>query len=283
MTTFLRDLLLGSQPSSRSGFGRRLPSGSNRRPQLRYTAVKLRHKLRKLITREPYESIVEHALRALHPVPAQPFLEGLDQGEWSRLREEYPHRPGARRINRYDDFNYWIGINIERAQDLWLDRSPPLRILDLGSGAGYFLHVCNRLGHHATGLDIDDEPLFRGTTKLLGVERILHRIEPLTPLPTLGKFDLITAHRICFNRLGRNEAGEWNEWSVQEWKYFLDDVRANLLNSGGRVVLDFLTRPDGHSFFTLELREFFRSQGDRIFRSRVVLGVDPAVAPRFRR
>ena len=282
MPTFLRDLSLGSQPSSPSRRERRLPSGSERGPQLRYSAVRLRHKLRKLITREPYESVLEHALRALHPVRAQPFLEGLDPREWHTLREEYPHRPGARRINRYDDFDYWIRINIERAQDIWLDRSPPLRILDLGSGAGYFLHVCNRLGHHATGLDIDDEPLFRGTTKLLGVERVLHRIEPTTPLPSLGKFDLITAHRICFNRLGRNEAGDWNEWSVQEWSYFLDDVRANLLNSSGRIVLDFLTRPDGHSFFTTELREFFTSQGGRIFRSRVLLDVNPSVAPQLR-
>lgn len=243
----------------------------------------LRHKLRKLVTRDPYESIVEHARRALHPIDPQRFLAGLDRDRWMRLREEFPHRPGARRINRYDDFEHWIGINTERAQDLWLDRSPPLRILDLGSGAGYFLHVARILGHEALGLDIDDEPLFRGTTRLLNVQRVLHRIEAQMPLPVqLGTFDLVTAHRVCFHRIERDAAGGWREWSTADWKFFIDDIRANFLAPKGRIALDFLTRPDGTSFFTPALRAFFKTEGGRIFRSKVLLGADASAAPSLR-
>lgn len=244
--------------------------------------MRLGHKLRKLATRDPYESILEHGARALHPVDAERFLRGLDKDKWHHLREEYPYRPEARQINRYDDFEYWIRINIERAQDLWLDRSPPLTILDLGCGAGYFVSICNQLGHRAIGLDIDDEPLFRGTTKLLNVERVLHRLEPQFLLPQLGEFDLITAHRICFHRLDRSASGEWREWSLADWKFFIDDVRAHLLSDRGRLALDFLRRPDGSSFFTPELRAFFKNEGGRIFRSKVLLGRDPRIVPRFK-
>ena len=107
---------------------------------------------------------------------------GIDRKAWEDLRARYPQRPDAPRINRFSDVDHWLKINIERAQDLWLDRSPPLRILDLGCGPGYFLYVCKQLGHEGVGVDIDEQPLFRETTALLGVRRVIFRIEPQTPL-----------------------------------------------------------------------------------------------------
>ena len=61
----------------------------------------------------------------------------------------------------YEDAAHWIGVHVAHAQDLWLDRTPPLRILDLGCGAGYFLYVCRFFGHEGIGVDTDEEPLFR--------------------------------------------------------------------------------------------------------------------------
>ena len=116
-------------------------------------------------------------------------------------------------------WNLWPG-NVERAQDLWLDRAPPLRILDLGSGAGYFLYVSKYFGHEVLGFDTDHEPLFGATTELLRVSRVIGRIERQTPLPDFGKrFDLITAHRICFHRIGK--VRENREWSPADWKFSL--------------------------------------------------------------
>ncbi len=178
---------------------------------------------------------------------------------------------------------YWIGINVERAQDLWLDRSPPLRILDLGCGAGYFLYVCRFFGHEGLGLDTDEEPLFRGTTELLNVRRAVSRIHPQVPLPELGeKFDLVTAHRVCFHRVGRAANGAWNEWASADWKFFIDDIRRRFLTRNGRLLLDFNPRPNGSSFFTSELRASFLAQGARIFRSKALLATDPDQRPRFR-
>jgi SAM-dependent methyltransferase len=245
--------------------------------------MKLSHKLRKLFSRDALASLREHAGRWTHPVRSNRILATVDRVEFSKLRERYPYKETSPRINRFEDAEYWIGINVERAQDLWLDRAPPLRILDLGCGAGYFLYVCQFFGHETLGLDTDNEPLYGATTQLLHVERVIARIEPNIPLPDLGKrFDLVTAHRICFHRMRRAGATEPREWTGDQWSFFIEDVRKNILQPDGRLLLDFNPRPDGSSFFTTELRAFFLNQGARIFRSKALLARDPARRPAFR-
>ncbi len=243
--------------------------------------MKLSRKLQKLLSTDFFASAFEHLSRGTHPVNKQRILETLDRAQFEKLREQYPYRPGSPRINRFEDVVYWIEINIERAQDLWIDRAPPIRIVDLGCGAGYFLYICKFFGHQVLGLDTDNEALFRATTALLDVARVIGRIERQTPLPDLGaKFDLVTAHRICFHRIGRVRDGV--EWSPADWEFFINDIRTRFLNENGRLLLDFNPRPDGSSFFTPRLREFFLSQGARIFRSKALLGVHPNQRPRFK-
>jgi SAM-dependent methyltransferase len=245
--------------------------------------VRLSQKLQKLLSLDAGQSLWEHVCRSTHPVSAGRILGTIDQAELERLRECYPYRPNARKINAYEDAKYWIGVNVKRAQDLWLDRSPPLQILDLGCGAGYFLYLCRLLGHEGLGFDQDEEPFFRGTTEFFKVRRVIGRIEPQTPLPDLGrKFDLVTGHRVCFHRLARTENGEWLEWTPDDWKFFIKDIRTRFLKPKGRLLLEFNRRQDGSSFFTDELRAFFESQGARIFRWKALLGADPSQRPRFK-
>lgn len=245
--------------------------------------MKLSRKFQKLFTAEAVESLREHSQRWTHPVDSRPILNGLDREAWARLRERFPHRPDAPRINRFVDAEHWIPVNVERAQDLWLDRSPPLRILDLGCGPGYFLYVCKCLGHDGVGVDVDEQSLFRETTSLLGVKRIISRIEARVPLPELGaKFDLVTAHRICFHKTVRDENGQWQEWEWDDWQFFLDHVRERMLKPDGRLLLDFNPRTDGCIFFTPELREVLQANGARIFRSKALLSADPARRPEFK-
>lgn len=245
--------------------------------------MKFSRKLKKLFSFELLQSISEHASRWMHPVNAQRVLATLDRAEFEKLRERYPYRSKSAKINRFEDAAYWIGINAERAQDLWLDRTPALRILDLGCGAGYFLYVCKFFGHDALGLDTDDEPLFGGIIELLNVSRVIARIERQVPLPDLGKkFDLITAHRICFHRIGRAHDGDFDEWTPAEWKFLINDIRTRLLKPNGRLLLDFNPRPDTSSFFTAELRACFLAEGARIFRSKALFAADPNRRPRFK-
>src|SRR5579864_6717235 len=243
--------------------------------------MRFSRKLRKLFSGDAIASASEHLSRLTHPVNTNCLLDDIDWLQFKDLRHKYPYRPGSPQIYRFEDIVYWIDINVERAQDLWLDRAPPLRLLDLGSGAGYFLYVCKHFGHDVLGFDTDIEPLFGATTELLGVPRIVGRIERLTPLPEFGrKFDLVTAHRICFHRVGKVREGV--EWSPADWEFFVNDIRTRFLTPNGRLLLDFNPRPDGSSFFSPELRAFFVSQGARIFRSKALLGMDPKVRPRFK-
>src|SRR5438477_5222397 len=242
--------------------------------------MRFSRKLQKLLSPDLFASAFEHLSRRTHPVNRRPILDTLDRAQFEKLQEQYPYRPGSPRINRFEDVVYWIEINIERAQDLWLDRAPPMRIVDLGCGAGYFLYVCKYFGHDVLGFDTDNEALFRATTALLDVARVIDRIERQTHRPDLGaKFDLVTAPRICFHRVGCGPVGL--EWSPADWEVFINDTRTRFLNENGRLLLDFNPRPDGSSFFTPELREFFLSQGARIFRSKALLGVRPNQRPRF--
>jgi SAM-dependent methyltransferase len=220
--------------------------------------------------------------RWTHPVSASRILETIDEEKLKRLRERYPHRPDSPKINRFEDAREWVGVNLERAQDLWLDRSPPLRILDLGCGSGFFLYICQLFGHEVVGIDRDTNPLFRGTTDLLKVRRVVAEIDPGFPLPDLGqKFDLITAYRICFQRLGRLDNGGWKEWSPKEWEFFLNDIRSRFLSPNGRLLLAFNPRPDG-TYFDPDVRSYFESQGACFFRSKVLFATNPKAKARFK-
>jgi SAM-dependent methyltransferase len=245
--------------------------------------VRFSRKIQKLFSFEVLASLRENASRWMHPVSAGRILATIDRAALARLRQRYPHRTASPRINRFEDADYWIPVNVKRAQDLWLDRSPRLRILDLGCGPGYFLYICRLFGHEALGLDTDNEPLFRGTIAFLDVRRVISRIDPGIPLPDLGqRFDLVTAHRVCFHRIrGAGKAGQ-NEWTPGDWNFFISDIRTRFLEPTGRLLLDFNPRHDGSSFFTPELRADFLSQGARIFRSKALLAAYPNRRPRFK-
>jgi SAM-dependent methyltransferase len=245
--------------------------------------VRFSRKIDKLFSLELFQSVWEHLCRGTHPISARKILATIDREKLVALAERYPPRAGARKINAYEDAVYWVGVNVRRVQDLWLDRTPPLRILDLGSGPGYFLYICRLFGHEGLGLDTDENPLFRGTTELFNVPRVIARISPQTPLPELGKkFDLVTAHRVCFHRLERGPTGEWQEWSPADWKFFIRDVRTRFLEPNGRFYLEFNPRPNSSSFFTPELRACFEEEGARIFRSKALFATDPNRRPRFK-
>ena len=106
--------------------------------------------------------------------------------------------------------------------------------------------------------------MFPEMTRLLGVRRVVQQIEAFRPLPDLGpKFDVITAHMICFNGHKSDEL-----WKIPEWEFFLDDL-AKHLTPGGRVWLE-LNREYDDSFYTPELKEYFEKRGAEIHEQRVL-------------
>ena len=235
--------------------------------------MKLSRKFQKLFDSSLMLSASEYTARLTHPVNARRIFESLNQLEFERIRERAPYRPNPKRIRKF----------IKSIQDLWLDRSLPLSILDLGCGAGYFAYICKLFGHEAMGLDIDEEPLYRETLELLNVRRVVSRIEAQVPLPDLGqRFDLVTATRVCFQYKRWPEKVNRQEWSPEDWKFFINDIRTRFLKPHGRLFLQFNPRPDDSPFFTPGLRECFLSQGAVIFRSKALFAADPRERPRFK-
>ncbi len=230
--------------------------------------MRLRHKIRKLVDGKSLASARKHTLRLLRangfPLETKRVIETIDPVEFAQIRKRYVVEDPGADWPKYLDLERWIGVNIRRIRQVELDLSSPKRILDLGCGAGYFLYIAQLLGHSGLGLDIDRLPMFREITRLLGVRRVVQRIQAHKPLPDFEqKFDLVTAFMICFN-----DHKMPGLWGVQEWGFFLDDL-AKHLKPKGRVWLELNQEYDG-KFYTPELKEFFLKRGAKIDEHKVV-------------
>lgn len=228
---------------------------------------KLPHKLKKFVNGETLVSARRHTLRLFRPnrfcLETKGVIETIDPKGFEQIRQRYSVKGPSLDWPKFLNLERWIDINIRRTRDIELDLGRPKRILDLGCGAGYFLYIAQLLGHEGLGLDLDQLPMFGDLTSLLGVRRVIWQIKAFDPLPDLGKFDLITAFLICFNR--HKQA---NVWGVPEWEFFLDDL-AKHLTPRGRVWLELNQEYDG-TFYTPELKEFFQKRGAKIDRHKVI-------------
>ena len=224
--------------------------------------------MQKLVDGKSLASARKRTLRLLRanrfPLETKRVIETIDPVEFEKIRREYAVADAGADWPKYLDLDRWIGVNIRRIRQLELDVARPKRILDLGCGAGYFLYIAQLLGHSGVGLDMDRLPMFREITQLLGVHRVVQRIDAFHPLPNFGrKFDLITAFMICFNN--HKMPGLWG---VTEWEFFLDDL-AKHLKPGGRVWLE-LNQEYDETFYTPQLKEFFQKRGAKINEQKVI-------------
>lgn len=231
--------------------------------------MQLRHKIGKLVDGKSLESARKHTLRLLRtnrfPLETRRVIETIDPAGFEQIRRRYAVADPGADWPKYLDLDRWIGVNIRRIRQLELDLARPKDILDLGCGAGYFLYIAQLLGHSGVGLDMDRLPMFREITRMLGVRRVVQRIQAFRPLPNFGqKFDLITAFMICFNN--HKMPGLWG---VPEWEFFLDDLAVHL-KPRGRIWLELNQEYDG-TFYTPELKKFFQKRGATIDEHKIVL------------
>jgi len=91
----------------------------------------------------------------------------LAQSKWRDRLVDYD----PKFIYKYFDVCFWMKDKLERAKRLNLFDRPPLRILDLGTGAGHFPAVCAALGHEVIGLDVE-VPLYTELARLSGSNEI---------------------------------------------------------------------------------------------------------------
>jgi SAM-dependent methyltransferase len=185
--------------------------------------MRLTHKLGKIFTGAAFESAGHHLRRfflknrAPANLDAEAIMKTIDGDAFEMIRARYGVENPGGDPPKYLDWRVWLDANLQRIRNLELDLGPPRRVLDIGSGSGYFLYICKLLGHDALGLDVPDVPMFTEMIRMLGVERVNWRISPYIPLPDLGrKFDVVTAHMICFNNHKHS-----NLCGVEEWYLFL--------------------------------------------------------------
>jgi SAM-dependent methyltransferase len=230
--------------------------------------VQFRHKIRKLVDGQSLASARKRTLRLLRPkrfqLDTKRVIETIDPVEFEQIRRRYRVADPGADWPKYLDLDRWIGVNIRRIRQLELDVARPKQILDLGCGAGYFLYIAQLLGHSGIGLDMDRLSMFREITQLLGVRRVVQRIDAFRPLPNFSqKFDVITAFMICFNNHKMPAL-----WGVPEWEFFLDDL-AKHLKPRGRVWLE-LNQEYDETFYTPQLKEFFKKRGAKIDEQKVI-------------
>lgn len=153
--------------------------------------------------------------------------------------------------NRFVNLEHFLDVEAVKACMLGLHRSHPMRILDIGTGCGYFPYVCNRLGHEALGFDMEGVAVFDAVVDFLNIKRITGVVETFKPLPDLGNpFDLITAYHAAF----------YNDWQATEWDFFLKDLAGRLLNKNGQALFVMPKIPDR------PLAAYFLANGARLSR-----------------
>jgi protein-L-isoaspartate O-methyltransferase len=85
----------------------------------------------------------------------------VDMERLAHLRRSMRHRSFD--IVEACDYEVKLRIAIVKALAMGTRERPSSRILDIGSGGGYFVAVCRHLGHDARGTEVPFGP--RGTPK----------------------------------------------------------------------------------------------------------------------
>lgn len=189
------------------------------------------------------------------------LLKTIDLERFQVFQERYRMAdPRPNGYSKYLDLRRWMAIALWHCARLGLHRSRPLQILDIGTGAGYFPYVCSFYGHKVVALDLDIIPMYNEICAFLNVDRRTWRVEKGHALPDLGmKFDLLTAFMIKFNNHPSS-----NQWSADEWRFMLADLKTNQCAENGRLVLSFNSNADGR-FYDDASRALFASAGGEIY------------------
>lgn len=183
------------------------------------------------------------------------FREMSNTIDWARFEDRfarYRNASGTVTYAKYLDMDYWLREALSRFFVYGFQRlGRPSRFLDLGCGGGQFLLVCRHFGHQAVGLDLDTVPLFNDMVEYFAIPRVVHRIGPFLPLPSLphAPFDVVTAFMTCFNRYS-----DGRPWQDGEWVEFLCDLRRQL-SPTGQVVIKFNWNQKTHELYPKQVRD----------------------------
>ena len=225
------------------------------------------------------------------------FALSIDVQAYEAIRQKYAEKidktvnPSAEQ--KYFDSVYWAAHKLLLVRELGLDRGPPRRVLDLGTGAGHFVAMAQAFGHECVATDIQNE-WFDDLAGLIGVRRKYVPVLRCKALPSFGKkFDVVTSIWITFNAIyppGQGSemamhhwANACAHWSIGDWAFLLDDLARNHLNLPGRIylVLNKNDYPDGTSAFDEAIFDWFESIGAKLERTSGIVDIQVTRAKMF--
>lgn len=165
---------------------------------------------------------------------------------------------------KYFDLDYWLEDALFRNFNLGIDHMRQKRILDIGTGFGFFPYTCEYFGNIPCAIDRPGHKLYDEVTDFLRIEKKHHWVTAFEPLPTFDqKFDLITAYQIAFDRT------DASAWGAKEWEYLINDILENLLEKGGQLHLELNYRFDLGAFYDSAIQKVYLDHGATLRRERV--------------
>ena len=156
---------------------------------------------------------------------------------------------------KYLDIDFWALESLYRYYCLGLHDGGKIRILDIGTGAGYFPFVCKYFGHKVEAIDVPDNHMYNDIAGALRIHRHLMRIKSFRSIELEGEFDLVTAFMVCFNNHKQQDL-----WCTKEWQFFLNDLNVHNLREGALVYLALNKETETEPVST-KLLEYFRLSG----------------------
>jgi SAM-dependent methyltransferase len=193
------------------------------------------------------------------------IINSIDQSRFSKIREKYIDKAPPPGYSKYFDLDLWIMRNLWHVYILGLERSKQKKILDIGTGCGYFPFIAKYFGHEVKTIDIDGEPIFDEMISFFNIERLDYEVKEFRPFPELNdRFDVVTGFMVCFN----NHKME-NVWGVNEWKYFLTDLATNHLNENAEAFFTLNTEPSDNKWYSKALYDFFVASGAEVDGERI--------------
>lgn len=167
------------------------------------------------------------------------LISRIDRNDFSKLQKDYLDPPVPRGCVKYLDPISWFEHKFKFALLLGLHQRPPMRVLDLGTGATHFMVIAEFFGHEAYGTDLppvskqwDAAAFYDRISAIFGTSRIYHRVEPDVELSGLPEnIDVVTAFSVAFNLYGGSL------WGTDRWEFFLKSLKRSVLSDQGELFM----------------------------------------------
>ena len=178
-------------------------------------------------------------------------INNIDKNEFEKIKQEYENYDPYPGYSKYLNMKPWMLDNVWRAHLLGLNNSKPSKnILDIGTGNGYFPHICRQYRHNVRSIDVDFNPIFNALIKLLKIPRLDYAVKAYENIPKFDiKFDVVTGFHTYFNGHRTDHV-----WTWKEWEFFMKDLKNNLCNPGAEVFFIINCEHDTNMPYTAELK-----------------------------